>query len=426
MNEVSEKFFKYVKVEEVLDTILKNWQLHPRVIEVDAVDSIGFVLAEDVVSTVPIPKNDIAHFDGYAVRSSDTLNASTTNPIRLKIVERIDLISDHDLYIGKGEAAYVVTGAKIPENSDSVIPVERAKVYGDYIEIVEPAKKGEHITSRGADVQSGEIILRRGDIIRSPAIRYLLDIGKYRVKVYAKPRVALIGIGDELTVDLKEVDGRKLETSSIIVSHYVREFGAIPIRFKVIQDSPEQIAETTIASLRENDICVTIGGVSLGTRDLCWTTLSNQPDSMPIARGLRVQPGRATSIVLLNGKPVIMLPGHIQSTMSGMINILIPLICYLQGLPIKNFFPRIRAEMAEDLLVKEYVSFERIRFVQLIKDKDRFIAKPILGDSSMIKPLLLSSGFIRIPEKIDKVVKGSKVDVYLLSWSDILNTFLKE
>lgn len=425
MNEVSEKFFKYVKVEEALDTILKNWQLHPRVIEVDALDSVGFVLAEDVVSTVPIPKNNIAHFDGYAVRSSDTLNASTTNPIKLRIVGRIDLVSDHDLYIGRGEAAYVVTGAKIPENSDSIIPVERARVYGDYIEIVEPVKKGEHVTSRGADVQSGEIILRRGDIIRSPAVRYLIDIGKNRVKVYAKPRVALIGIGDELTVDFKEVNGRKLETSSIIVSHYIKEFGAIPVRFKVLQDSPEQIAEAAVSSLRENEICVTIGGVSLGTRDLCWTTLSNQPDSMPIARGLRVQPGRATSIVLINGKPVIMLPGHIQSTLSGMINILIPLICHLQGLPVKDLFPRISAEMAEDLLVKEYISFERIRFVRLIKDKDRFIAKPILGDSSMVKPLLLSSGFIRIPEKVEKVVKGSKVDVYLLSWSDVLHTFLK-
>lgn len=421
MSTASKKFFKYVSVDEAINKIIKSWELRSRVIEIDSRESIGFVLAEDVISIVPMPKDNVAHFDGYAVRSSDTLNASPNNPIKLKLVGRIDSICGHDVSIGKGEAVYVVTGAKIPECSDALVPVERARLSGDYVEVIEPVREGEHITFRGSDIQNGEIILRRGDIVRPPAVRYLLDMGKYKVKVYAKPRVALMGVGDELTSDIKEVDGRKLETSSIIVSHYLREFGGVPVRFKVVQDSSKQITEAVMASLEENEICVTIGGVSLGARDLCWTTLSNQPNCMPIARGLRVQPGRATSIILMDGKPVIMLPGHIQSTLSGMINILIPLIYCLQGLPIKNSLPRISAEMGEDLHVKEYISFERIRFVKLIQSGDSFIAKPILGDSSMIKPLLLSSGFIRIPERVEKIVEGSKVDVYLLSWTDVLD-----
>ncbi|MEM3643787.1 MAG: molybdopterin-binding protein, partial [Nitrososphaerota archaeon] len=184
-----------------------------------------------------------------------------------------------------------------------------------------------------------------------------------------------------------------------------------------------QIIQVVKNSLRQNDVCVTIGGVSLGPRDLCWTTLSKLPESIPIARGLRVQPGRATSIILLNGKPVIMLPGHIQSTISGAINILIPLLLYMQGLQSRDFFPKISAEMDEDLIVKEYSSFTRIRFVKLFKDGDRYRARAILGDSSMIRPLILSNGFIKIPEKVEKINRGSIVEVYLLSWLDVMHLF---
>ncbi len=425
MDEQIEKYFKYTSPDEVLERILKNSRLSPRVIDASVHESLGYVLAEDIISLIPIPIDNIAHFDGYAVKSSDTLKASTINPLRLKVIGRIDSIREHNLDINDGEAVYVVTGAKIPMSADAVIPVERVRLRGEYIEILESTKRGEHVTFRGADIDCGEIIQKKGDIVRPQTIRYLLDTGRYRVKVYDKPRVALIGVGDELTSNIEEANGKKLETSSIMISHYVKEFGGIPTRFEAVPDSPNQIIKAVKNSLRENDICVTIGGVSLGARDLCWMTLSKLPESIPIARGLRVQPGRATSIVLIDGKPVIMLPGHIQSTISGTINILVPLISYMQGLPIKDLFPRVRAEIGEDLTIREYVSFTRIRFVKLVDDGDGFIAKPILGDSSMIKPLIASNGFIKIPEKVEKISKGSKLDVYLLSWSELLYLFSK-
>jgi len=425
MDEQIEKHFKYASPDEALEKILRNSRLSPRVIDVSVHESLGYVLAEDIVSSTPIPIDNIAHFDGYAVRSFDTLEASTINPLRLKVIGRIDSIREHYLDIKDGEAVYVVTGAKIPKSADAVIPVERVRLRGEYIEILESIKRGEHVTFRGADIESGEIIQKKGDIIRPQTIRCLLDTRRYKVKVYDKPRVALIGIGDELTSNIEEANGKKLETSSIVISYYIKEFGGIPIRFEAVPDSPNQIIEAVKNSLIENDICVTIGGVSLGARDLCWMTLSKLPESIPIARGLRVQPGRATSIVLIDGKPVIMLPGHIQSTISGTINILVPLISYMQNLPIKDLFPRVRAEIGEDLTIKEYISFTRIRFVKLVKNREGFIAKPILGDSSMIKPLIASNGFIKIPEKVEKINKGSKLDVYLLSWSELLYLFSK-
>ncbi len=425
MDEQIEKYFKYVSPDKALERILNISRLSPRIIDRDVQESLGYVLAEDIISTISLPRESIAHFDGYAVRSSDTSGASTINPVRLKIAGRIDSIREHNLEIKEGEAVYVVTGSRIPKNADAVIPVERTRLHGEYIEILESIKKGEYVTFEGADIQSGEVVQKRGDIIRPQTIKYLLDIGRYRVKVYAKPRVALIGVGDELTSNIKETNGKKLETSSIMVSYYVEEYGGIPTRFNTVPDSPDQIVEVVKSSLRENDVCVTIGGVSLGPRDLCWITLSKLPSSIPIARGLEVQPGRATSIVLIDGKPVILLPGHVQSTISGVINILIPLLSYMQGLPIKESFPRISAEMGEDLHVREYISFTRIRFVKLVKNGDKFIARPILGDSSMIRPLITSNGFIKIPKKIEKIEKGSRLDVYLLSWSELLQLFSK-
>lgn len=423
MNEHFEKYFKYTSLDEALERMFHYCRLSPSVIDIDVYESLGYVLAEDVVSPTPIPRDAIAHFDGYAVRSSDTLKASTINPVRLKIIGRIDAIKEHNLSIGEGETVYVVTGAKIPRGADALVPVERARQYGESIEILEPVKKGDHVTFRGADIEAGVTVQKRGDIIRPQTIKFLLDTGISRIKVYAKPRVAIIGVGDELTIRRKEVDGKKLETSSTIIYYYVKEFGGIPTRVNPVPDDPNQIIQVVKKTLRENDVCVTIGGVSLGPRDLCWTTLSKLPESITIARGLRVQPGRATSIILLNGKPIIMLPGHIQSSISGVINILIPLLRFMQGLQSRDFLPRISAEMDEDLIVKEYPSFTRIRFVKLFKDRDRYRARAILGDSSMVRPLILSNGFIKIPEKIEKIDRGSIVEVYLLSWVDILHLF---
>lgn len=426
MNGYFEKYFKYISPDETLKRILKYSRLLPKIIYVDVYESLGYILAEDIISPTPIPKNTIAHFDGYAVRSLDTLKASTNNPIRLKVVGKIDSIKEHNFSIGEREAIYVVTGAKIPGEADAIIPVERVRQDGESIEIVEPVRKGDNVTSSGADIQIGETIQKKGDIVRPQTIKYLLDIGKSRIKVYAKPRVAIVGIGDELTTRLEEVNGKRLETSSVMIYHYVKEFGGIPIRINPVPDNPNQIIEVVKNSLRENDICVTIGGVSLGAKDLCWTTLSKLPESIQIARGLRVQPGRATSIVLFDGKPVIMLPGHIQSAISGAINILIPLMSYMQGLPAKDFFPKIPAEIDEDLIVKEYPSFTRIRFVKLLRGRGRYIARHILGDSSMIRPLILSNGFIKIPEKVEKIDRGSRVEVHLLSWEEALHLFSRD
>lgn len=426
MSEHAEKSFKYISPSEALGRILEYSRLSPKVVEVDVYDSLGHVLAEDIVSPTPIPKDDVAHFDGYAVRSSDTLRASTLDPVRLKIVGRIDSIREHNLSIGEGESVYVVTGAKIPRGADAIIPFERVKKIGEYLEITEPVKKGDYIIFKGVDIRAEEIIQKRGDIIRPQTIRYLLDIGRSRIKVFAKPRIAIVGVGDELTTSIEEVEGKKLETSSTMLQYYIKEFGGIPTRLAPVPDDPSRIMEVVKNSLRDNDVCITIGGASLGPRDLCWTTLSKMSECMPIARGLRIQPGRPTSIVLYDGKPVIMLPGPVQSTISGAVNIVIPLISYLQGLGARDIFPRIYAELDEDLTTKEYRSFTRIRFVKIVKNNERYIAKPVLGESSMIKPLLASNGFIKIPEHVEKITRGSRIEVYLLSWTEILHLFSRD
>ncbi|MCS7126527.1 MAG: molybdopterin molybdotransferase MoeA [Aigarchaeota archaeon] len=420
------EFFHYVKPEDALERILTSSNIYPGIEVVDSLESLGRILAEDVISPFSIPREDVAHFDGYAVRSSDTISASTTNPVRLKVVGRVEAIVEHDLSIGDGETVYVVTGTKIPKNADAVIPLERVRMNGEYIEIIKPCKKGDNVTFKGSDILENEVILRRGHVIRPQDIRYLLEIRKFKVKVYAKPRVSLIAVGDELTENLDEIGRKKLETSTKLVASYVKEFGGMPKIIGVVPDNPERILETVKNSLDYSDISVTIGGISLGVRDLCWRTLSRCLESIPIARGLRIQPGRATSILVFSKKPVIMLPGHIQSTLCGTIYTLIPLIYYMSGLSPKKILPTIHAKMDETLIVKEYRSFKRIRFVKLDRDGDTFTANPILGDSSMLTPILKSDGFIEIPEGVERIERGSCVDVQILSWPQLLQIFLRD
>jgi len=402
------KKFKYVSLEEV-HQLIKNIARESKE-TISVFQAYNRVLAENIISDINLPPNDVSHVDGYAVKAEDTLQASISNPVLLKIV---NLNKEHRNKIDIKETAYVSTGQTLPIGASAVIPVESVKIKGDFIEIYHHMQPYENVTRTGSDVKKGDIIFKAGHVLRAQDIKLLIDMKKWHIKCFKKPIVALISTGSELTRQIEETD-KKFDSSKIMLSILIKENGGIPLDMGLVPDDINMIKELLKKGLKKADILVTIGGVSLGEKDYVWEAINSLDTPELIIRGIKVQPGRVTSLSVINNKPIVALPGHIQSTLAGFYLVLLPLIHLMIGLP-EPYCLKLKAKMSQRMVVKEFLPFKRIRFVKIIKRDNDVISEPIIGgDSSLTSVIVKADGFIIIPENKEIIEQNEKVDVYLL------------
>ncbi len=407
-----EKLYKYVEPREAVKILIHDTK--PTIaVEVDVRESCFHTIAEDVYSPIDRPWTNISHFDGYAVRSIDTQKASSTNPVKLRIIQEVDPRNAHQYTLGEGEAVYVETGYPLPINADSIVPVESTRRIGDYILVYHPARPGDHVIHMSGDVAKGELILRKGAVI-TPAIQNLLiSLGIERVLVRKPPRVSIISIGSELTDEPIAPTTSKIPASSAyMVENTVKFYGGEINEKTIVNDDTKEIVETISQILEEADLIITIGGVSMGPKDLTWTSIHNAFKSEHGFRGIKVQPGRATSGFNIKGKIIVNLPGLPQSTFTGLVTIVLPVLNYLLGRRAEINAPFINARSKQRYIIKGYPSFYRLRFAVIENGAASLIVEN--NSSYFIKPIALSNGFTIIPPNKTVVEKGEELKVYIL------------
>jgi len=409
--------FQYTDPDEALKRVLSK--ISPENIGVEEIyihNAFGRILAEDIVASINIPPRDMAHFDGYAVRHQDTLNASLENRISLKIIDKIFAGEEHNVEIKSGETCYVATGAYLPKGADTIVPIEHVRVKNGTIILHRPAKKGDHVIKMGEDVKSGEILLRKGHVLRAQDLCLLTSLKHLKIKVYKKPKVAIISLGDELTDNPKEISkGKTFISNFFLVNELVRKNGGKPINLGVALDDINEIREKVMKGLKVAKMVITIGGVSVGEKDYVCRAVNSLGSPGTVVRGLKVKPGRQTSVAIIDGKLVLMLPGLIQSTFIGFIYMGIPLLRFLSGKNPEHNFIFVKATLKENVETHGYKPFKRIVFVDLERKENQYFAKPIYGISAFKSTLVKSKGFITLPSGIEFLEKGNEVEVYLLS-----------
>ncbi len=407
--------FLYRNLSELRRAIIKNVSRKRGTESIYFKDAFHRVLAEDIYSRTDIPSLSVSHFDGYAVNSSGTSEATTWKPVKFKVKGAIYPESEmENLKIHGGEAYYVTTGSLLPEGADCVIPVERVKhLNRSEIEVFHSFKPGEYITLRGEDFRRGQKIFSKGHKLR-PIDVYALGLTKnFRLKVYRKLRASILSIGNELTDEPKDSEGRL--SYNLFFYRLLMEIGTEASILGVVDDDPEEIRKRIREGLRKTDVVLTIGGCSVGERDYVLRAAKSLLGFKLVARGIKVQPGRVTSVSLVEGKPLIMLPGHIQSALSGFLLVAVPLIRFMEGYPYCLPFKRVKAKFAWGIKLKKFKPFIKVRFVETFKVNGETVAKPLLGDSSLISVLTGANGFVLIPKNKDIVKKGEKVVVHMMN-----------
>jgi molybdopterin molybdotransferase len=383
-------------------------------------DSRGYVLKEDIVSKNDLPQYPSSHMDGFALKSIETSNASESNPISFRISRSRSILGNQPTHLLKlGEAFRIQTGGYLPYQSDTIVPIENIKQMDDKtIHIFYPVKKGNFVYNAGADIKKGEKVLAKGQIIRVQDMAFLAHLKFNMVPVFRKPIVAIIPTGTELTDNIEENKFNKIQkvinTNSPIISAIIDEIGGLPIDYGVAPDKLDILKKKMESALEKSDIVVTIGGSSVGKKDIVETTINSIGLPGVIVHGVKLDRGRVSGLAVINKKPIIILPGPIQGALNAFIVFVRPLIRLFSGLAQKKDLT-ILATITENWNArKKFINFTKIVYVKVCREDKGFIATPQIGETQSISLLYKSNGYLVIPEEVTHIKAGEKIEVSLM------------
>ena len=276
------------------------------------VDALGRVLAEPVVSPVTLPAWRNAGMDGYAVRAADVAGATAAAPVRLPVSETVAAGAFPSRALGAGEAVRIMTGAPVPDGADSVVRVEDTDGGADAVTIHDARDAGRNVRPQGEDMRAGDLAAAAGTVVTPGVVGVLAACGAAVVTVHRRPRVAIVGSGDEL-VELdrfhEALAGRRVVSTNGYALHAaVREAGGIPVDLGIAGDEPASVRER-FARAAGCDLLVTSAGNSVGAFDYTQGAVEAL-DGVVHFRRVRMRPGAPLAFGAVHGAPWVGLPGN--------------------------------------------------------------------------------------------------------------------
>jgi len=384
--------------------------------EVDIKITLHRFLAEEIVAPDNLPGFNRSTMDGYAIRAEDSFGATDSLPSYLKIIGEIKMGVKPEFKINPGEAVKISTGGMLPEGANAVIMIEYTENIDDTtIEVRRSISPWENVIREDEDLKTGEIILRKGHRLRPQDMGVLAGIGKTNIKIYRKPKIAIISTGNEIIpAKEKPLIGQVRDINSYTLGACIEEAGGAPVYRGIIKDEVILLEQEIKKTIKEDKIEAVIisGGSSVGVRDITLEVLNRLGKSGVLIHGVSVKPGKPTILAIADNRPIFGLPGHPVSAMIIFDLFVRPLISWLQGGEYNyNSAKEIEAEltcnMVSDSGREDYVR------VFVYKEGEKFYAEPILGKSGLISTMVRASGLIKIGLNIEGLEKGSKVIVRL-------------
>jgi len=379
-------------------------------------ESLGRITAEPIFAKISSPHYHCSAMDGVAVKAEDTFEASTSNPVRLD----------------KDQFCILDTGDPIPAELNAVIMIENVvEIDENTIEITAPAIPWQHVRMAGEDIVATELILTRGHRIRPIDIAAILSGGVLPVVVKKKPIVSIIPTGDEIIEPSSEPgQGKIIDSNSYMLEAMVTEWGGKPIRCPIVEDDYEKIKSAIIRASAESHIILTSAGSSAGREDFIPPAIEELGELL--VHGISISPGKPTALGIVNGTPIIGLPGYPVSMAVASESFLKPLLCRM--LNISNILPqRVKASVSRKLASKlgdeEFVRVKLILtpfYFPLEKGgRGDFIAVPLARGASVLNSLVRADGIMRVPANSEGLVPGELTDVELIrSLQEIQNSVL--
>lgn len=382
----------------------------------------GRYLAMQAEATADWPPFARAGMDGYAVRAEDVRAASPDSPVRLRVIGSVAAGESAAAALAPGTAVRIMTGAAVPDGADAVVMLEQTAPAGASGEpavlIKQPADPGRNIAPRGEEFRRGDAIAGPGERLAPGHIAQLGAFGYAELRVHRRPKAAVLATGAELLpVGAALEPGRVRDSNSAMLAALIAGCGAEPVLLGRAPDDPAAVDRAVAAALREADVVVTTGGVSVGDRDVMAALLHRPPAGGAFAKArilferTAMRPGSPTSAALVDGKPVIMLSGNPGACFVGFELLARPLLLRMAGS--RKPLPRVvQAVLAAP--VNKPSPHDRYVRARLYAEGGVLYGEPLaFAKSSMMASLPGTDALLRIPSGSAGAPKGALVDALL-------------
>ncbi len=403
------RFLKTVSLEEAAALLKDRAPLTPGQEAVPLLGALGRYLAEDIVSNETVPYYDRATVDGYAVVSQATQGASGSVPVVLKSRGKVSIGTLTEEVLGPDVTMYVPTGGMVPVGADAMVMIEDTEVLGDLVLIQKPAATGAGLIRTGEDVRPGVKVLSRGRRLTPSDIGALAQLNRHEVPVVKKPRVFIISTGDEFAPFTEELgDGRIRDINTFTLAAMAEDFGFALAGTDLVKDDLDLIQGAIARGLAEADLVLLSGGSSAGEKDFSRKAMEALGGEI-LFHGIRIKPGKPTIGAVIQGKPVIGLPGHPVSAMMVFRTLVVELFRTSSGVVIPE--RKIRARTAVNF--PSNPGRLTCQFLTLTATAEGILCQPYHSSSSLISQLTHAEGYTLIPEETEGLDQGTMVDVIL-------------
>jgi len=389
LEEALSKFLTALEKVGSLNLLPQEW--------VPVEEGLNRVTAQPIWAKISSPHYHAAAMDGAAIRAEDTDDASETSPVQLRIGE---------------QAQWIDTGDPLPSGFNAVVMMEHIQpVEEGIIEIMSPVAPWQHVRLMGEDIIASELLLPEGHTLRSQDLGAIAQAGITHVEVRRRPKVAIIPTGSELVPPGESLEpGKIIESNSLMLAGLIKEWGGVATRFTPLPDDYERLKNAIHQALAEHDMVVVNAGASAGSQDYTASLIAEL--GKVIVHGVAIRPGHPVILGIIEGKPVIGIPGYPVSAMLTLELFVKPLVHSLLGIapPQRTTIEAVMTRKVFSLMGQE----EFLR-VKVGKVGNRLVATPLQRGAGITMSLVRADGLVRIPRGWEGLQEGQKVPVELLT-----------
>ena len=406
-----------IPIREAIDRIMAHAPTGARE-SVPLADSYRRILAEPIIARHDVPAFHRAPYDGFAIRSQDSLGVGESCKVSFRVVDHIGAGSAAKAAINEGEAVRIMTGAAMPDNADAVVMLEQAQMQasGSMFTIRKPFAAWENVSLQGEDAKAGETLVEAGEVIHPGTIALLATFGYSRVQVAKKPKVGLITTGSELLgVDEPLVHGKIRNSNGPMIEAQLARMQIPAQSFGNVYDEVTDSLACVEQALKESDLVITTGGVSVGDYDHL-PAIYNKLGAKVLFNKVGMRPGSVTTVAVKDGKFLFGLSGNPSACYTGFELFVRPVILKTMGSH-KPYLPYTQAVLTEDF-TKPNPFTRFIRAIYQFEHSNATITPAGFNKSNAVSSLARSNAFMVLPSGTRGYKRGDAVDVLLLGIED--------
>ncbi|MFA5354638.1 MAG: gephyrin-like molybdotransferase Glp [Thermodesulfovibrionales bacterium] len=403
----------YLLPSAALERVLSVINCNLSVERADIDNAFGRVIASDITSSEDLPAFSRSTVDGYAVISQDSFGAKETSPAYLTVPHEILMGIEPEFLLTRGNVAKIPTGGMLPQGADAVVMLEHCQEVSEtMVEVMRSVAPGENVIRKGEDIRAGQRLLTKGQRLRPQEIGALAGIGVTEVDLFKRPVISIISTGDEIVPPSSPMGlGQVRDINSYTLAGLIRESGAIPRKWGIFSDDYAVIRGVVEQAWKETDMVLITGGTSAGVKDMTARIINDLGAPGVLFHGVSMKPGKPMIGGVVEGRPLMGLPGHPAAVVVCFNVFIRPIIEKLSGVSRKGLPKVIPARMSKG--VSSSAGREDHIRVSLEQGEGGLSAVPVLGKSGLIATLVKAEGIVIIPPERPGLDPGEEVLVHL-------------